>query len=395
MKSKTLRILMAVLCLMMAIGIATGSTFAWFSMNNKVLVTGMTVTTKVNNNLLIAPVDSSDANDGNNEGDYLISLNQVREGILEPVSTIDGVSFWYTSTSNVEGSGDAKTNVYTEYDEDTAHADASANKTHYDDDFNANYGFSAPTEIAYGYIDYSFYLKGTSAETVTRKIYMDKCNLLYDGSTPTDKAFRVAVFSQSASANTAQTTAISDSDLVAILKFSDAGYFTSNYGISENDAPSTEVTSLNSPVVIGDATVGSSVYYKVTVRLWLEGEDTTCNNDTFASLTSDWTLDLSFTLGDSGTDDANAVSQLGGIAVATFAKSTVSGTATLSVSGEVADTYAFYKADGTAISSGSDNFTIAENVITNSGTERSVYCVITTQKGNTYRTPTITLDDAT
>ena len=38
-------------------------------------------------------------------------------------------------------------------------------------------------------------------------------------------------------------------------------------------------------------------YFKVVVRLWLEGEDISCTSTTFANLTRSWTLDLEFKLG--------------------------------------------------------------------------------------------------
>lgn len=38
-------------------------------------------------------------------------------------------------------------------------------------------------------------------------------------------------------------------------------------------------------------------YYQVTVRLWLEGEDTTCFNEAFLKLNQDWKFNLQFSLG--------------------------------------------------------------------------------------------------
>ena len=37
-------------------------------------------------------------------------------------------------------------------------------------------------------------------------------------------------------------------------------------------------------------------YYKIVVRVWLEGEDTTCNNATFMDLTDKWSLDMKWVL---------------------------------------------------------------------------------------------------
>ena len=44
-------------------------------------------------------------------------------------------------------------------------------------------------------------------------------------------------------------------------------------------------------------TAGATKYYKVVVRLWIEGEDTTCTSETFANLTDTWALALQLDLG--------------------------------------------------------------------------------------------------
>lgn len=46
MKKATSKIVMAVMALIIALGLATGTTFAWFSMNTSVSVTGMSVTAR-------------------------------------------------------------------------------------------------------------------------------------------------------------------------------------------------------------------------------------------------------------------------------------------------------------------------------------------------------------
>lgn len=46
MKKTTSKIVMAVIALIIALGLATGTTFAWFSMNTSVSVTGMSVTAR-------------------------------------------------------------------------------------------------------------------------------------------------------------------------------------------------------------------------------------------------------------------------------------------------------------------------------------------------------------
>ena len=48
---------------------------------------------------------------------------------------------------------------------------------------------------------------------------------------------------------------------------------------------------------IGEVDALTTKYFKVVVRLWLEGEDTTCTNETFATLINAYTLSVAFHLG--------------------------------------------------------------------------------------------------
>lgn len=59
MKKNTTKILVAALALFMAIGIATGSTFAWFALNTEVSATGMQVVAKSDNTFLLIGTDNT------------------------------------------------------------------------------------------------------------------------------------------------------------------------------------------------------------------------------------------------------------------------------------------------------------------------------------------------
>ena len=50
--------------------------------------------------------------------------------------------------------------------------------------------------------------------------------------------------------------------------------------------------------------LGETVYTRVVVRLWLEGEDVSCTSTTYAELTENWKLTLEFKLGNA--DDGAA-----------------------------------------------------------------------------------------
>ena len=71
------------------------ATYAWFTMNKVVTVEGMEVRTKVGNNLLIAQE--------NNDAYYTTAIDQVRKALLEPSSTTDGLSYWYTVEAAADG----------------------------------------------------------------------------------------------------------------------------------------------------------------------------------------------------------------------------------------------------------------------------------------------------
>lgn len=315
--------------------------YAWFTMNREVKVTGMEVKTKVGANLLICST--------NVETDYKPDmLKQTRQALLEPVSTIDGTdgSFFYTVDAAADGKkvhGTAGTDAafkFEAYSEAKAYANATAAKTMYDEKFNSIYTIlssgATPTATgystgapAYGYVDYTFYMKATG-ETDNQTINMTTCNLVYDFSSPSsgsilgsgtgttgDQAWRVAVFAMELDpANEAgkglQTGVIpsgDDDNQKGLLKLDTAGYFTNGKAVAKASDANWLDTVLNKAatngVIIGTlAHAGDTKYFKVTVRLWLEGEDTTCTSETYAKLTDAYSLDLEFKLSGSSGDTA-------------------------------------------------------------------------------------------
>ena len=297
---KKFKKLIPALCMLLVSAVLLGSsTYAWFSMNNKVTVTGMQVTTKVSSNLLISATNS--------EAGFENGLIQAVAGKLEPVSTVDAKDFYWTATSNVKGDGDAKDDAYTKYDETANLENTAAKKTAADTFFNANFGFSAAdaNNVVYGYLDYAFYLKATSTEAAS-KVVMTKCNLLtYDendaATVPTDKAWRAAMFANTVTASATGTLA---SSATTILAPDGAMYFTNTNskpqavkGATENSTHG-DVTNYSVEAKVAEnLTAGSTTYYYVVIRFWLEGEDTTCNNNTYASLTDKYALNLEFEIG--------------------------------------------------------------------------------------------------
>ena len=297
MKKFSKKIMLSILTVALTFIALGTSTFAWFSMNNAVSVTGMKVHTQVGDNLLIA--------DGNPSGTSLtakpddsafkVALVQERNALLEPVSTIDGVAFFYNNVNNVEADGHATAATYTAYD----HSSTTA--------FNTNYG----TDTAVGYVEYELFLRATNTKNVAQDVKLVSLDLTYGGSSQTQTAFRVAIF-VSNMGETGATAAVAASSLtttqlVTILKPDGATYFNSTAvkTIGTKDAVNGKI---DDDAVIGTVDPGKNNYYKVTIRLWLEGEDTTCNNTTFANLNDEWSLDAKFII-DSTTAAVNEINQ--------------------------------------------------------------------------------------
>ncbi len=289
-------------------------------MNKEVYVNGMEVKTKVGSNLLIC--------DTNVEADYKADvLTQSRKALLEPTSTINGTtgSFFYTIDAAADGSkahaasGD---NVYKAYSEaktpaegdatNTAPDAATSFKAYYDPTFNSTYGITSPAATAfgtaYGYIDYVFYLKGTS-DAENQQIVMSECNLIYMGNndatntalTADDKAWRIAVFADNITEGRTDGLVAADpagtgKTAKAILTPASAALFndTAVKDAGTKAAMAVTYNTWDANNLYKFSGAGQTVYEKVTVRLWLEGEDTTCKSSTYAELSSRYKLNLKF-----------------------------------------------------------------------------------------------------
>ena len=308
---KTKVIIPALGLLVLSTAASVTGTVAWFSSNAQVSVSGMTVSTKVDSNLLIADADGfANADDS---GYVTGPLAQTRAGTLLPVSSINGTSFFYHANDHVSAIGQATNTTYVAYNEEsgTALANSDAGKQKYDAGFQTNYSISTPittSNVIYGYIDYVFYLKATNASASAAAVKLTQCNLLYGGAAldSGDRAWRVGLFVEKVNA-AASGSAVGS--LVSILTPADATNFTS--GKAVKDASSLDTVTYNAAANIDAAlSAGATQRYKVVVRLWLEGEDNTCNNDTYASLTSSYTLGLSIKIG----GNENAVTNIGSVA---------------------------------------------------------------------------------
>ena len=261
-------------------------------------MTGMEVKTKVGDNLLIAQ-DTLGSTAKVADANFKTSDVDIMAALLEPVSTVNGTTFYYTDSFNVAGDGDALSDTYTLYSEATnASPDTLSKKAYYDSAFQVNYGNDGTVtadNVAYGYIDYVFQLKANNTTTSAKDVVVKSINLTSGKAGDSDSlhAFRAAIFSQDITSTA--PTANDPGTLVTILSNEGAttgdSYFTTKSAISTNGAPTT-VNNYNVGATIGSAGQSATTYYKVVVRLWIEGEDTKCTNTVFNTINDQWALSL-------------------------------------------------------------------------------------------------------
>jgi hypothetical protein len=286
------------------------ATYAWFTMNREVTVTGMELKTKVGSNLLVC--------DTNVEADYSDDLVQSRKALLEPVSTINAndEKFYYTVNAAADGHWLRATGSmlgYTESSSTTNSTSTALGKAGYDSTFNGTYGISTPAATdfgtAYGYVDYVFYLKATS-DANNSAINLTECNLICDNQQigTGDNAWRVAIFAKEISEKgdgttnqdlTSTSANASTSNLVSILDIDTKSLnWTADNAVTDTTGTLGAVASAGSNVTFGSVNAGDTKYYKVVARVWLEGEDKSCNSQTYAALRDKiWELGLQFELG--------------------------------------------------------------------------------------------------
>ena len=214
---------------------------------------------------------------------------------------MDGKNFYYTSTQNVTASGDAIADTYFNYA--TTGLAAAVDSSSYGNAFSENSGITSAKVGSYagtlgpaeGYLEYVFQLKAMNLTDANEALKLTQLEIEYaqqDEEVDNCKAFRVAVFVQDI---TSATPLAEAGTLKAIYTPTGAANFTAGKAVNSTTTLG-DVTYAAAAVDMATVAPGTA-YYKVVVRLWLEGEDTTCNNDTFMALTGDWTLKIQITLG--------------------------------------------------------------------------------------------------
>ncbi|MBR1897450.1 MAG: hypothetical protein IJ825_01080 [Oscillospiraceae bacterium] len=350
----------------------SSSTYAWFTMNKEVEVYGMELKTKVGANLLIcsdnveANYSAATLHEGRmgllepvssingTTGSFFYTTNATARGNKDAGATVTAYNENIGVANAVAGKNKYDKAFNGAYAIHTTESDFTTDeiKMVKQTGTSGEAGYVAGQDgAAYGYIDYVFYVKATS-DAANQKLMMTECNMLYNGAAITspaigdgdavagvniDRAWRVGVFAEPLDAsteggkgNSGANAAIAQKDPASaatkqkgILGLADSTYFTPKNAqnsttandvqpvvnfMNGNGTADAEGYAATGVVLDTIANSGTTAYYKVLVRVWLEGEDNTCNSETYAKLTNNWSINCKFEL---DTDDTKAVKQIG------------------------------------------------------------------------------------
>lgn len=296
-KSNKRKLFGAAASLLLSVVMLSSSTYAWFTINKEAKVENINMKVTTSSNLLISETNIDDST-------FVEKLTTSRYALLEPTSTIDGINYYYTLDGAADGHkihGPDADNPYAKYNEGTAltNEDTYAFKTNFDSDFNSAYGIASanPATLdkyltAYGYVDYTFYLKGVTTAANTQ-IVMDKCNLLYNGAVVDEKAWRAALLVQETTQGTEPTSA---GTLQTIIGLDGAENQTANKAVNSTTTVGTISKASDNAIVASNIPANSTKYYKIVIRVWIEGEDTTCTTEVFGTKTEEYTMELDFSI---------------------------------------------------------------------------------------------------
>ena len=292
-KSKVIIPALAMIALSTAAS-ATG-TVAWFSANTAVNVSGMAMTATAGSNLLIAG-DEIGSTGKVAEANFGAALTQNVTGNIKPISTIDGKNFFYTYNALANG-------------------DAAAGAT-----FNTlnvtvgNAGYDVVDTSYKGFLEYVFQLKAVNSAADDQSIDLTALNLTYTPTTAAEKtsaeaikAYRAAFFVEDITSGTATANAGTKTAIYAQTGYN---HFTDDQAISATNGSTAAVSYASSATPLATVAAGSTKYYKVVVRAYLEGEDETCNNAQFLGVTAGWSLGLSVALQDADSPDVAPVTAI-------------------------------------------------------------------------------------
>ena len=280
---KTKIIVPALGVLLLSTAASVTGTVAWFSMNNFVTATGMNVTAKAENGIII-----SNAADGTTWKDSAISTRTATLAV-KPTSTATGAT-WVHSTSN----NAALANTGNAYAALTPVFDTTTGAGYIDE--NSNETFDAATDSAY-YAMHSFYIK-SSAQAITNTLYITNVKATLpttQNSADLNKALRVLV-------------KLNGNDSSA--KVYSPVYAAANYSVATTSGASatTPVTPINASGTNGLIAVGSQEFLasqvipandtnaplQIDVYLYFEGEDPNCISNNLKATLDEINVSVTF-----------------------------------------------------------------------------------------------------
>ena len=296
------------------------STYAWFTMNKTVEVTGMKLQATAEKGILINEMA------GPSQGTWSESAiaGQGDPVALRPASTSNFTDWWHANSrkTNLEagiGSGTAVESDNTVKLADGAYysslanartdvtpalADTNAERTvYYNDGIGANSG-SLDEGEAY-YIKYTYYIKSSanealnvSADKLQAAVKATKTDGTGSGTTHSsralDSALRVGI----------KVVGDDKATIFAPVAGADTGYkVTKDAAGSASDAitpivasatgTATAATAINAANVSLPAVTANGI--AVDVYVWFEGEDTHCKSDNLAEILDNYQIDITFT----------------------------------------------------------------------------------------------------
>ena len=335
MTVKTLRRqLAAAIAMTLVSTVALGSsTYAWFTMNKEVSVTGMEVKAHSEEGLLINEIALATSNAWDNEATANTTPTLIA---LRPASTQNFTKWWHANSkvsadeAGIDGAQAntvlIDTDVY--YMEVTGGATGIADKVFVADANAATAGENgkatgnsmAETHVYYKdasfgtnsqyddgegfYVKYTYYLKSSGEEALTINNFQAKV-------TATKKALTSA---ESAQADTTESAELNKALRVGVeyqgqkMIFAPVSGADASYQVTTNAAgtagdvvnytTSTDYVQINkigsndaTPVTVPSVTTDGA---PVNVYLWFEGEDTHCNSDNIKAILNTFDIDISF-----------------------------------------------------------------------------------------------------
>ena len=312
------------------------ATYAWFTMNKEVKMTGLNMTATVgegieialaqknsdgltfrsSNTALVAPDDNSSEswNSAVVVGNYYELI-----GKLKPVSSIDGVSFFEATDASNSGK---VADTYVAIDVTDKYA-----STGFDTMTTERGTFSDTTTVGTGtqegyYVDIPVHIRTTKIKSVDKESGEIQCKIKINDATPDDvknnlaqgdtpelyKSIRVAfiglnggTFSNICSNNNLIFGATKDcyrGDYVAVKAAGTGDTARQAANLTEatidSDADVSTLTAQDTGLVLPFAeSSGKYGHLDFIVRVWVEGESTFCNDDEAGQ---SWNIDLAFSL---------------------------------------------------------------------------------------------------